>query len=396
MRLILATLGTFGDHLPMVGLGSALQRRGLTVRLACNPAMHPLARRAGLEPLAFGVPLGQREANRRPLDWDHWQASPTKRLWTDADRCRLLDEIHTLLDHLQPGDVLVSTRNLFLISLVARARHCLWIEVGLNSGAMIDYERLPMARDSSHPWKLGVDSLEVDLRRRLFGSSDDEQDPPPVLRLHAVPDAFAPLSLPQVPAVRTGFWCWEDPCWQSWTPPASLERLLAGGAPPLGLVFSSQPLHDPRGVLARHLEVAERLECSLVLVKGWAFGSEEQLSPLLDHPALVAVEPLPLSWLLPRLSAVFIHGGMGTLAQALRAGCQVVIEPFGNDQFLNARLALQQDLAIAVHPHRFDPDQVAHTLKALLKRPGPALESSAFAGLPQAAQRLQDCLTLRA
>ncbi|MFM7314366.1 MAG: glycosyltransferase [Cyanobium sp.] len=392
MRLILATLGTLGDHLPMAGLAHTLVQQGFEVRFACNPAMHPLARRAGVEPLAFGAALGRLEASATPLAWDHWQASPRCRDWTEADRRRLLGDIETLLALLQPGDVLVGTRNLYLLSLVARARSCFWLEVGLHCGAMIDYQHLPAARDSTHPWKRGLDRLERDLRQRLLGDPEDRQDPPPLLRLHAVPDAFAPAAYPQVPAVRTGFWCWDDPRWRNWNPPEALEQLLAADGPPLGLVFSSQPLHDPRAVLARHLEVAERLRRSLVLVRGWAFGDEEQLAPLLDHPALTAVAPLPLSWLLPRLSAVFIHGGMGTLAQALRAGCQVVIEPFGNDQFLNARMALQQDLALAVHPHRFDSAEVAGALESCLTGPGSALDPSAFAGLPQAATRLGDLL----
>lgn len=392
MRLILATLGTFGDHLPMAGLAAALSQRGFEVRFACNPSMHPLAYRAGVEPLVFGEPLGPAQASGSPLAWDHWQAVPVQRAWTEMSRRALLDEIAALLAHLHPGDVLIGTRNLYLLSLVARARGCRWLEVGLNCGSMIDYQRLPAARDSTHPWKLGLDQLERDLRRRLVGDPDDRQDPPPLLRLHAVPDAFAPIGYPQVPAVRTGFWCWEDPLWQGWSPPMDLERALADGPPPLGLVFSSQPLLDPRGVLSRHLEVSERLGRSLVLVRGWAFRNDDELAPLLDHPALIAVEPLPLLWLLSRLAVVFVHGGMGTLAQALRAGCQVVIEPFGNDQFLNARLALQQGLALAVHPHRFNPAQVVAALEARGTCSGSGLDPAAFAGLMQAAERIDACL----
>jgi UDP:flavonoid glycosyltransferase YjiC (YdhE family) len=296
-----------------------------------------------------------------------------------------------LLDHLQPGDVLIGTRNLFLLSLVARARQCHWLDVGLNSGSMVDYDRLPLARDSTHPWKQGVENLEWELRQRLLAGASRDSDPPPLLRLHAVPDAFAPLELPQLEAVRTGFWCWQDPRWQRWAPPQELVTLLASGLPPLGLVFSSQPLVDPATVIKRHLEVAQRLGRALVVVKGWAFSTaaqsrDPQLAAALRHHDLLAVEPLPLAWLLPHLSAVFVHGGIGTLAEALRAGCQVVIEPFGNDQFLNARLALQHGLALAVHPHRFNPQQVSQALARQLALRPHRLHPSAYAGLPRAAE----------
>jgi UDP:flavonoid glycosyltransferase YjiC (YdhE family) len=58
MRLILATTGTLGDHVPMIGLGCALQRQGYKVQLACNPAMHELARRCSLEVIPFGDAVG--------------------------------------------------------------------------------------------------------------------------------------------------------------------------------------------------------------------------------------------------------------------------------------------------------------------------------------------------
>lgn len=88
----------------------------------------------------------------------------------------------------------------------------------------------------------------------------------------------------------------------------------------------------------------------------------------------------------------FIHGGMGTLAAANDGGCQLVIEPFGNDQFLNARLALEQGLGWAVPPHRFDPEQVA----ALLCQPpaaGAILPATTYAaalqGIDLAVKHLQ-------
>ena len=55
----------------MVGLAVALQKKGLQVGLACNPAMHPLARRAGLEPIGLGAALGQEQAAQKPLDALH-------------------------------------------------------------------------------------------------------------------------------------------------------------------------------------------------------------------------------------------------------------------------------------------------------------------------------------
>lgn len=392
MRLILATQGTYGDHLPMAGLASTLKQRKFEVRLACNPAMHSLARRSDIDPITFGEALGPSESSANPLCWDHWQNPPVNQKWTE-ENCRVLrEQYESLVNILRPGDVLVGCRNQYMLSLVAQVCGCQWLEVGLNCGSMIDYKRLPMARDSSHPWKHGLDQLEAQLRQEFLGNSNNQQDPDPLLRLHAVPDMFAAFDYPQVNAIRTGFWCWQDPQWQDWKPPLAVDRALKNEPPPLGLVFSSQPLHNPKKILAQHLEVAELLGLSLILVRGWAFHEDKNLGSLIDHPALIILDPLPLPWLLSRLSAVFVHGGIGTLAEAIRADCQVVVEPFGNDQFLNARLALQQGLALAVHPHRFNPTIVAKALMTQVKTRTSMQEPSMFAGLSVAATEIEKCL----
>lgn len=381
-------MGTLGDHLPMIGLGCALQRRGFTVLLACNSALHGLARRSGLEVASFGDVLGPEQAAGRPSHWDHWVRRPEQVAWEARDHQRISTQFQDLLALLQPDDVLIGTRNLPLLSLIARVRGCRWVEVGLNSGSMIDYDRLAESRLEPHPWSVGLEQLETEFRQRLLGRNVDPMDPPPMLRLHAVPATFVPETYPQLPCHRTGFWCFEDPLWERWEPPAALETMLAGSSAPLGLALSSQPLVDPLTLLRNHLRVAELLGRPLIVVKGWAFEALDSACDLLQHPALLAVDPLPFRWLFSRLAIAFIHGGMGTLAAALEGGCQLVIEPFGNDQFLNAQLAMQQGLAWAVHPHRFDPEQVASLLTQTPPQRSTRNEPPAFQGIDLAAELL--------
>lgn len=65
-----------------------------------------------------------------------------------------------------------------------------------------------------------------------------------------------------------------------------------------------------------------------VLVKGWGgLGN-------IDYPENVyAIDSIPHDWLFPQVAAVIHHGGAGTTAAGLRAGCPTCIVPFFGDQF---------------------------------------------------------------
>lgn len=387
MRIIIATVGTLGDHIPMIGLAVNLKRHGYKVIIACNEAMHPLALRAEIKPIKLGAKLGQDQASKEPLQWDHWLAPPTIMRWSEKFASSIYCETEEILNILQRDDVIIGPRNLLFLSLVARARNCRWVQVGLNSGAMIDDAQMRERLNHNHPWKQGIEKLEKTLRNHLIGDCSNYEDPPPLLRLHAVPEMFVPRDYPQLSSKRTGFWCWDDPSWKGWTPPKHIKDVLKQNQAPIALAFSSQPVINPNSVILQHLKVAEIMGRMLIVVKGWAFSSQALPPKLLDNPNLLMVDPLPFSWLLTRIDTVFIHGGMGTLAQALRAGCRVVIEPHGNDQFLNALLALEHNLALVVHPHRFNATEVATALNQQ-ERTSKRLEDKDFEGIANATQEL--------
>ena len=387
MRIIIATVGTLGDHLPMVGLAVALKQHGHEVKIACNKVMHPLALRAEVEPIKLGAPLGQHQATKDTLHWDHWLAPPSIMRWGEEIASSFYSETEEIFNILQGNDVVIGPRNLLFLSLVARARNCRWVQVGLNSGAMIDDAQMGARLNHNHPWKQGIERLEKTLRNHLIGDCNDYEDPPPLLRLHAVPEMFVPRDYPQLPSKRTGFWCWDDPRWEGWTPPKNLKDVLMQMRTPIVLAFSSQPVINPINVILQHLKVAEIMGRMLIVVKGWAFNSQVLQTKILDNSNIIIVDSLPFSWLLTRIHTVFIHGGMGTLAQALRAGCRVVIEPYGNDQFLNALLALEHNLALVVHPHRFDAVEVATALNQQERTTTPFKDKD-FGGIEKATQEL--------
>ena len=68
-------------------------------------------------------------------------------------------------------------------------------------------------------------------------------------------------------------------------------------------------------------------EARAVLLGGWAELGKSGLSG-----RFLKVDVVPHPWLFPRVAAAAHHGGIGTTAEAFRAGVSMVIVPFYADQ----------------------------------------------------------------
>jgi UDP:flavonoid glycosyltransferase YjiC (YdhE family) len=113
---------------------------------------------------------------------------------------------------------------------------------------------------------------------------------------------------------------------------AELEQFLAAGPPPLvvGLGSVRKALG---GSLYHEIGLACRdLGCRAVLV-----GASPDAAHGLDGVA--TLPSVPYRRLFPRARAIVLHGGIGTLAEAMRAGRPMAVVPFANDQYDNARRA---------------------------------------------------------
>jgi UDP:flavonoid glycosyltransferase YjiC (YdhE family) len=78
----------------------------------------------------------------------------------------------------------------------------------------------------------------------------------------------------------------------------------------------------------------------------------------------------PHSWIFPRSAATIHHGGIGSTAQALRAGRPQLVVPHAHDQFNNAVRIVRLGLGAMVPRHRLT---VARLIRAL----GPLLDDAA-------------------
>ncbi|KAM5562270.1 sterol 3-beta-glucosyltransferase UGT80B1 [Rosa sericea] len=112
-------------------------------------------------------------------------------------------------------------------------------------------------------------------------------------------------------------------------PQDEFVQWIQKGLKPIYIGFGSMPLDDPKKTTDIILEALKDTGQRGIIDKGW--GDLGNLTEASDSVFLL--EDCPHDWLFPQCSAVVHHGGAGTTATGLRAGCPTTIVPFFGDQF---------------------------------------------------------------
>jgi UDP:flavonoid glycosyltransferase YjiC (YdhE family) len=143
-----------------------------------------------------------------------------------------------------------------------------------------------------------------------------------------------------------------------------LLRFLDGGEPPIVAVLGTGQFRVAGDFFQVVAKACERLgQRGLFLT-----GSEEPVA--LDLPPSVrCFARAPFSLVLERASAVVHHGGIGTVAQVMRAGCPSVIVPFAHDQHDNALRMERLRLGKKIARRRLSEKTLTAALERLLHDP---------------------------
>ena len=129
-------------------------------------------------------------------------------------------------------------------------------------------------------------------------------------------------------AYVSGYWFLDRP--QGWQPPVDLHAFLDAGEAPVYIGFGSIAGSNAKQTAATVIEALQRANLRGIIAEGWG-GIETDSSGNLPD-TIFGIDNVPHDWLFPRMAAVVHHGGAGTTAAGLRAGCPTVICPFFGDQ----------------------------------------------------------------
>jgi len=377
--VLLPTLGSAGDVHPYIALGAALEARGHRATIITTPLFQPLIEAQGLRYLPVGTLEQVRIAIADPDLWHlrkgfevlaqvfipaieqiyrlietHADANTVVAFSTGAFGARVAQEklgIPSASIHLQPTVIRTFADQGMFGNIRLSASRPQWFKHGLFR--LVDW--LVIDRCIKPPLNefratLGLEPVDRVMHRWMHS---------PQLVIAFFPEWFAAVQ-PDWPANThaVGF-----PLWDGEGEPAPLEEaeefLNAGAAP---VIFTPGSAGSTMHRFFREsIEAARRLGLRAMLVTNYP----EQIPPNL--PADIRVFGyLPFSQVLPRAALLVHHGGIGTLAQGIKAGIPHLVVPNGYDQFDSGWRIEKMGLGSSIPQTRYRARRVARTIRAIL------------------------------
>ncbi|MEI6861034.1 MAG: glycosyltransferase [Verrucomicrobiota bacterium] len=394
-RILLATIGSLGDLHPALALALELRRRGHRAEIATSEFYREKITGLGLpfHPLPPDVAVGDGETVRRIMDGRDASAYLLRDLLFPSVPAMFA----ALVAAAEGIDLLVSSEIVYAAPLLAGKTGLRWVSYSLAPISLFsvhDPSLLPgppgthllqrlgpranrflrrMAGLTTYRWWRPVRALRRDLRLPPGRSPLFEGKFSPALDLAL----FSPVLQPPQPdwpvqTVQCGFPFYDEGEGASAAGlPAAVKDFLAAGAPPVVFTLGSAAVFAADNFFAEGARAAHRLGHRGLLLLG-------QNPPPPDLPPTVRTwDYLPYAQIFPHAAAIVHQGGVGTTAQALRAGRPMLVVPFAHDQPDNAARVTRLGVARTLARSRYRASRVARELALLLGDPAVALRAAA-------------------
>lgn len=167
---------------------------------------------------------------------------------------------------------------------------------------------------------------------------------------------------------------------QSTELPEEVERFLNAGSAPIIFTLGSAAVMDAGNFYQESIKVAKLIYRRAILL----IGKNPPPQNLSDSKNIIAVNYLPYSQIFPRAAAIVHQGGIGTTAQALRAGRPTLIMPYSHDQPDNAARVERLGTSRTIKRNQYSAPRVAKALNELLDNPSYAEKAAEIARILQA------------
>ena len=397
-RIILTTLGSSGDVHPYLGLALGLAARGHDPVLATSEYYRRKVEQAGITFRAVRPDIDPGDAELVAKIMDPVRGSEF--IVRELAMAHLRETYEDLRAAADGADAIVTHPLTFAGRVVAEERGLAWISSVLAPMSFFSAHDLPVfaAAPAAHAARhLGLGATRSIIRMAKLAARH-WGDPVRELR--------AEVGLP--PA--------DDPVFEGQHSPALVlamfSRVLAAPQPdwPPATCITGNVFHDgasddaPGDALARFLDegpapLVFTLGTSAVGAAGRFYEESAAATRELGMRAVLLVgnDPrnripgpasadilscayAPYSTLFPRAAAIVHQGGIGTTAQALRAGKPTIVVPYAHDQPDNAFRVESLRVSKTIYPKHYRAPRVARALRELLEDPAIARNAGDVAG----------------
>lgn len=387
-RILLATLGSYGDVNPYLALGRELKRRGHSVVLSTSSFYRADAEREGLDfaPMRPEADPADKALMAALMDPRSGSETVVRGFVMPAVR----DSYEDLEKAARGADLLVSHMLTYAVPLLAEKTGRPWVSTVLQPllffsphdppvvpnapwlaalrpfGPAVNSAWIAAAKVVSRGWAAPVRALRRDLGL--------PPGPDPLFHGHVSPHgmlalfsaAFGPPQPDWPRGVKVcGFPFLDSDIGGARSLDPALSAFLEAGPPPLVFTLGSFAVNVAGEFYARAAEAANRLGRRAVLLAGPAADAMTGLPS-----GVVAARSAPYHLLFPRAAAVVHSGGVGTTAQALRGGRPQVVVPHAHDQFDNGARVERLGAGRVVLPSRLVGGRLERVLGPLLEDAG--------------------------
>lgn len=393
MRILIYAMGSAGDVHPFTGVGKALQARGHEVIVATSAFFEDVVTRAGLGFRAMGTVADFERVQGDPHLWHPTKALPSIiRNAVNPSYAPILEvarELH------EPGNTVILASSLAWGAMTAGELLDIPVaSVHLAPSLFVSSYRQPVLHGAPVPqgaprwmkslqWWAAEKVVDFHVLPELNRFRKKHGLPPARGIIHGWHSPERVIALfpewfgapqPDWPAQvrQTGFPMFDESGQRE--VPRELEDFLDAGDPPV--VFTPGSAMD-RGqtFFAEAVKALELLGKRGILISRFADTIPANLPAGVRHFSYV-----PFSQVLHRAAALVYHGGVGTCAQALRAGIPQLVMPMAHDQLDNLSRVRELGTGDGLNPRQFKARKVAATLDRLLHDPAVKRRAEEVAG----------------
>ncbi len=397
----MATHGSLGDLHPFLALGRALKDQGCAVTLASHPDYQQKIETSGLDFVPFGA---SREAYVRDLRLN--PAEIIRRLSSDHGFMirRLIapyleGSIHDIMPAVAEADLVLGSSFSYGAHIAALLSHKPFTTVALQPTVMMSSYDPPRVKKAPFIFtpntELGVAYNRLVMRAGEQFMAATQAQVRAIYKRHGLKPRISLggiISPHQTVALYSkllgdqqpdfppnteivGFPFYDSETGAEPSLPPKLATFLDTGPAPLVFSLGTAVVYGGEMFYRHAIDVAKALNERCVILAG-------PESPLLteDFGAEVCVVAYaPHSLLFPRCKAITHHGGIGSTAQALRAGRPQLVTPVFGDQFDNARRLTRIGTGLTLNYDRWDIRRAVSALKRLLTDPTLSVQATACA-----------------